>query len=433
LRDDICFTNLTQYLANGHNLAGIADEFPILQQKIFDQPLVYLDNAASTQKPQLVLDAIQHYYQRDHANVHRGVHTLSERATQAYENSRKTLQNFINAARAEEIIFTRGTTEAINLVAYSFGRLRLRAGDEILISAMEHHANIVPWQEVCIQTGATLRVIPLTAAGEIDLTVYAGLLNARTQLVAITHVSHVLGVVNPVKAIIAAAHQQQIPVLVDGAQAVAHLPVDVQDLDCDFYVFSGHKLYGPTGIGVLYGKSVWLRDMPPYQTGGGMIQRVSFTKTEYADFPARFEAGTPHIAGAVGLSAAINFIRGVGFARIIDHEQALTAYALEKLAKVSGVRVLGNTLSRIGVISLVMAQAHPHDIATILDSSGVAVRAGHHCAMPLMELLQVPATVRVSLGLYNSFQDIDRLITALQKVIQLFDPHPNLSPNRGKE
>lgn len=398
-----------------HNL-----DFPILRQKIANKPLVYLDSAASAQKPQAVLDAIQNYYRQDHANVHRGVHTLSERATQAYETARQTVRNFIHAAHDHEIIFTRGTTESINLVANCFGRLSVQAGDEIVISTMEHHANIVPWQIVCEQTGAQLKVIPIQDDGCLDLAAYQRLLNKRTKLVALTHASHVLGTVNPVKTMIALAKQLQIPVLLDGAQAAAHLPVDVQDLNCDFYVFSGHKLYGPTGIGVLYGKSQWLNKMPPYQTGGGMIKRVSFQKTEYADLPAKFEAGTPPIAGAVGLAAAINFIEQIGFDEIIPHEQALLAYLLEQLNEISAVRVLPAAADKIGVISLVMAQAHPHDIATILDSDGIAVRAGHHCAMPLMERLEAPATVRVSLGIYNNRQDVDCLVESLRKVIKIF-------------
>jgi cysteine desulfurase / selenocysteine lyase len=395
-------------------------DFPILQQKIAGKPLIYLDSAGSAQKPQMVLDAIQHYYQNDHANVHRGVHTLSERATQAYEIARQTVQQFINAEHNHEIIFTRGATESINLVAASFGELVLREGDEILVSTLEHHANIVPWQILCEKKRGKLRVIPLKDDGSLDLAAYAELLTNRTRLVALTHVSHVLGTINPIKDMIALAHQRQIPVLIDGAQAVAHLPVNVQDLDCDFYAFSGHKLYGPTGMGVLYGKSQWLKTMPPYQTGGGMIRRVSFQKSEYADSPAKFEAGTPHIAGAVGLSAAIQFIQQIGFADIMQHEQALTIYALQKLREIPGIKVLNAPEPQAGVISIVMEQAHPHDIATILNNEGVAVRAGHHCAMPLMERLQIPATARISLGLYNNRQDIDGLINALIKVTEIF-------------
>lgn len=396
-------------------------DFPILQELIQGKPLVYLDSAGSAQKPQAVLTAIQNYYQHDHANVHRGVHTLSERATKAYETARKTVQNFIHAAQAHEIIFTRGATESINLVAASFGQLCVGDGDEIVISALEHHANLVPWQVLCQKTGARLQVIPLLKEGSLDLQAYQNLLNERTKLVAVTHISHVLGTVNPVKEMISIAHQRNIPVLIDGAQAVAHIPINVVELDCDFYIFSGHKLYGPTGIGVLYGKSAWLEKMPPYQTGGGMIRKVSFEQTEYAELPEKFEAGTPHIAGAVGLAAAMQFLNQIGFADIIQHERELTEYALQRLRDIPGVSILNAPADRSGVISLVMSQAHPHDIATILNSEGVAVRAGHHCAMPLMECLQVPATVRISLGLYNHQQDIDCLVGALQKVIKLFN------------
>ena len=395
-------------------------DFPILQQKIAGKPLIYLDTAASAQKPQAVLDAILNYYRHDHANVHRGVHTLSARATQAYENARQTLQHFLNARQLQEIIFTRGTTESINLVASSFGRLAVKAGDEILISSLEHHANIVPWQVLCQQVGAQLRVIPLQSDGSLDNQAYLNLLTSRTKLVALSHVSHVLGTVNPVKSMIQAAHQRQIPVLIDGAQAAAHLPVDVQDLDCDFYVFSGHKTYGPTGIGVLYGKSQWLEKMPPYQTGGGMIRRVSFQNAEYAPAPEKFEAGTPNIAGAVGLAAAMKFIGQIGFAEISKHERQLTDYTLQNLTKIPQLKLMKAPPASAGVISFVMEQAHPHDIATVLNSDGIAVRAGHHCAMPLMELLEVPATVRVSFGLYNDETHIDSLVTSLNKVINLF-------------
>lgn len=395
-------------------------DFPILQQQIAGKNLIYLDSAASAQKPQSVLDAILHYYRHDHANVHRGVHTLSERASFAYETARQTVQAFLNAASPNEIIFTRGTTESLNLVAECFAVLNLKAGDEIVISALEHHANIVPWQRACEKTGACLRVIPLSANGGLDLNAYIHLLNERTRLVALTHVSHVLGAINPVKEMIAAASQTQIPVLLDGAQAVAHLPVNVQDLNCDFYAFSSHKLYGPTGIGILYAKKKWLEKMPPYQSGGGMIRRVSFEKTEYAEFPAKFEAGTPHIAGAVGLAAAINYLNRIGFNQIQQHEQQLTHYALERLQEIPELKLLPAPFPRVGVISFSMARAHAHDIATILDGDGIAVRAGHHCAMPLMEILGETATVRVSVGIYNERSDIDCLIESLKKVLKIF-------------
>lgn len=395
-------------------------DFPILQQKIHGKPLIYLDSAASTQKPQIVIESIRNYYCRDHANVHRGVHTLSERATCAYENARESVQKFLNAKESCEIIFTRGSTESINLVASSFGRLGIKEGDEILISEMEHHANIVPWQTLCQQTGAQLKVIPLHDDGSLDIDCYARLLNSRTRLVALIHISNVLGTINPVKQMIKMAHEQQIPVLLDGAQAVAHLPVDVQDLDCDFYVFSGHKLYGPTGIGILYGKRRWLEQMPPYQSGGAMIKRVSFAKTEFADLPYKFEAGTPHIAGAVGLSAAIEYLKKIGFSNIQQHEKELTLYADQQLRTVPGLRLIGDAPGKAGVFSFVMSQAHPHDIATILDSDGIAMRAGHHCAMPLMERFDVPATVRLSLGIYNSAEDINCAVESLRRVIKVF-------------
>lgn len=395
-------------------------DFPIFQQKIHGQPLIYLDSASSTQKPQVVIDSIQNFYAHDNANIHRGVHTLSERATQAYELARQSVQRFLHAKDQREIIFTRGATESINLVASSFGHLFIKEGDEILISEMEHHSNIVPWQIVCEQTGAKIKVIPLYDDGSLNIEAYARLLNSRTRLVALMHVSNVLGTVNPVKQMIHLAHQQQIPVLLDGAQSAAHLKIDVQDLDCDFYAFSSHKLYGPTGFGVLYGKSKWLEKMPPYQGGGAMIKRVSFAKTDYADFPNKFEAGTPHISGAIGLQAAIEYIEKIGFPALIQHEQQLTHYTTLQLQKIPGLRIIGTTPEKIGVFSFTMPQAHPHDIATILDSDGIAVRAGHHCAMPLMERFAVPATTRISLGIYNTEQDIDCTVNSLRKVIDIF-------------
>lgn len=396
-------------------------DFPLLQKKMRGKPLVYLDNSGSTQKPLSVMNAVTNYYANDHANVHRGIYELGERASHAYESARKEAQCFINAPTTHEIIFTRGTTEAINLVADSLGRLLFKAGDEILVSEMEHHANIIPWQILCEKTGAQLRIIPVLDDGSLDQIAYANALNDRTRLVALTHVSNVLGVVNPVKEMIALAHQAGAAVLLDGAQAVGHFPVDVQDLDCDFYVFSGHKLYGPTGIGVLYGKTQWLERMPPYQTGGGMVQRVSFEKTEFLGLPNKFEAGTPHTAGAVGLQAAIHFIRDIGFSAILDHERQLTQYAIEQLKNIPGLRWVGDPLTKkIGVLSFVLSKAHPHDIATILDSDGIAIRAGHHCAMPLMERFSVAATARISLGLYNDEADIDRVVMSLQKVLKLF-------------
>jgi cysteine desulfurase / selenocysteine lyase len=394
-------------------------DFPILRQTISGKPLIYLDTAATAQKPQMVLDALQKYYQHDHANVHRGVHTLSERATAAYESARKKLQQFINAEHSHEIIFTRGATESINLVASSFGRLCFNPGDEIILSSMEHHANIVPWQVICEQTGAQIKVIPLLEDGSLDLLTFKQLMNPKTKLVTLTHISHVLGTINPVKTIIAMAHQQNVPVLIDGAQAVAHLPIDVRELDCDFYVFSGHKMYGPTGIGVLYAKSAWLEKMPPYQTGGGMIRRVSFQKTEYGDLPGKFEAGTPNIADAIGLGAAVDFLNQYDYSQLIAHEVELMNFALQTLREIPEIKIVPAAGQPAGVISFTMKQAHPHDIGTILNDDGIAVRAGHHCAMPLMETLKIPATVRVSLGIYNDVDDIKKLAVALKKVIKV--------------
>lgn len=396
------------------------NHFPMLQQMMHGKPLVYLDSGSSAQKPQSVLDAMNQFYQTGYANVHRGVYQLSADASAAYAYVRQQVQQFINASDSQEIIFTSGTTAAINLVAFGLNHLGLRPGDEIIISTMEHHANIVPWQVVCQQTGAQLQVIKMDDAGNLDLNHYQQLLSSRTRLVAVTHVSNVLGTINPVQEIIALAHQYHVPVLLDGAQAASHLPVDVQALDCDFYTFSAHKLYGPTGVGVLYGKTQWLKQLPPYQTGGDMIRRVTFEKTEYNDLPNKFEAGTPNIAGVVGLGAALTYLQEVGMPSIVKHEQALTAYAQARLQEIEGLTLLGKAPQRIGVFSWVMQHAHPHDIATLLDSEGIAVRAGHHCAMPLIDRLQVPATVRASLGLYNDENDIDALCIGLQKVVKLF-------------
>ncbi|OGO91829.1 MAG: cysteine sulfinate desulfinase [Coxiella sp. RIFCSPHIGHO2_12_FULL_44_14] len=400
--------------------AGIRQDFPVLHQNIHGKPLIYLDSGATAQKPQAVIDAMTRYYERDNASVHRGVYTLSERATVAYETARQTVQRFIHAPESREIIFTRGTTEAINLVATSLGSQWIRSGDEIILSEMEHHSNIVPWQMLCERTGALLKVIPVNDEGSLDLKRYGELLNERVRLVGLIHVSNVLGTINPIQEMIAMAHQYRIPVLIDGAQAVAHHRVDVQALDCDFYAFSGHKLYGPTGIGVLYGKSHWLDAMPPYQGGGAMIQRVSFAKTDYQSLPYKFEAGTPAIAEAIGLAAAIDYVHSIGWDSVVAHEVALTCYARDILRSIPGLRLIGEAPQKTGVISFVMAQAHPHDIGTVLDHEGVAIRAGHHCAMPLMERFGVPATARVSLGLYNDARDIEGLVAALYKVVELF-------------
>ena len=391
-------------------------EFPVLHQQVNGQPLVYLDNAATTQKPRAVIEAVTRFYEHDCANVHRGVHTLSQRATDAYEAARATVQRQLNAASATEIVFLRGATEAVNLVAQSFLRPRLQAGDEILVSGMEHHANIVPWQLLCQQSGAQLRVIPVTDAGELELAALDDLLTARTRLVAVTHISNALGTVNPVAEIIDRAHERGVPVLVDGAQALPHGRVDVQALDADFYVFSGHKVYGPSGIGALYAKAAHLQAMPPWQGGGEMIRSVTFEKTTFAPPPERFEAGTPNIEGAIGLAAAIEWLNGLGAERVAAHEQALLAHATEALETVPGLRLIGTAERKEGIISFVMEGAHPHDIGTILDHQGIAIRTGHHCAQPLMRRFGVPATARASFAVYNTRAEVDRLVAGLAKV-----------------
>jgi len=395
-------------------------DFPILQRQVNDRPLIYLDNAASSQKPQSVIDAMQRCYELDYANIHRGVHYLSSQLTTQYEAVRTRVAQFLNAPTDQEIVFTRGATEGINLVAQSFVRPRLQAGDEILISGMEHHSNIVPWQMLCEETGAKLKVVAVTDDGELDLEDYHRLLSERTRFVSIVHVSNALGTINPVRDMIAAAHAYGAPVLLDGAQAVPHLSVDVQALGADFYVLSGHKLYGPTGIGVLYGKMAHLLEMRPYQGGGDMIRSVSFEKTEYADPPQRFEAGTPHIVGVIGLGAAIDYVNSIGLARIAAHEDALLQHATEAMSAIEGLRIIGTAANKAGVVSFVMEQAHPHDIGTILDQDGIAIRAGHHCTQPLMQRLKVPATARASFALYNTLDEVDAMVASLRKVVRLF-------------
>lgn len=395
-------------------------DFPIFAQNIHGKPLVYLDNSSSSQKPECVIAAIANYYRHDHANVHRGIYELSERATHLYEKTRKKVQWFINAAHAHEIIFTRGTTESINLVAQSYGRTHFKANDEIIISAMEHHSNIVPWQMLQEQFGIKLKIIPVSDTGELDLIAYEKLFSSRTKMVAIAHASNVLGTINPLKNITAIAHAEKVPVLVDGAQAFPHMPVDMQVLDCDFYTFSAHKAYGPTGVGVLYGKTALLEKMSPYQGGGSMIERVSFEKTTYSKLPYKFEAGTPNIAGVVGFYPALDYLENIGMKPIMQHEQDLLAYATPKLAAIPGLRILGTAKDKLGVLSFVLEDIHPHDIGTILDHEGIAVRAGHHCAMPLMDRYQVPACVRASFGLYNSREDVDALIAGMEKVQEVF-------------
>jgi cysteine desulfurase/selenocysteine lyase len=411
---------LSEILASSYDIAAIRRDFPILQRKIHNKPLIYLDNSVTTQKPSTVIKAIHDYYAHDNANIHRGAYALSEYATAAYEKVRSQVRDFIHAKSTQEIIFVRGVTEAINLVANSFGRWQLKPQDEVLISTMEHHANIVPWQIICEQTGACVRVIPITTKGEIDKEAYARLLNPRVKIVALTHVSNVLGTINPVKELIAMAHQHNIPVLLDGAQAAPHMPIDVQQLDCDFYAFSAHKMYGPTGIGVLYGKEKWLEAMPPYHGGGNMINQVTFAKTFYRELPYKFEAGTPAIAGVIGMGAAIDYLTQLGMAQIGQYEQQLLRHALNAFNTIPGLQLVGHAPQRAAVFSFTLQNIHPHDIATILDHEGIAIRAGHHCAMPLMEHLGLTATARASFGIYNTCEEIDALVAALIKTQRIF-------------
>ena len=404
----------------GLDVAKVRTDFPILQRKVHGRALVYLDNAATSQKPRVVIDAIRRYYERDNANIHRGVHFLSEHATEEYEGARKNVQLFLNAVDASAIIFVRSATEAINLVAQTYGRTNVHAGDEVLITAMEHHSNIVPWQILCEEKGARLRVVPISDDGELLLKDFENLLGPRTKLVAVTHVSNALGTINPVQRMIAMAHRGNIPVLVDGAQAVPHLKVDVQALDCDFYVFSGHKVYGPTGIGVLYGKSALLDAMPPYQGGGDMISSVTFEKTIYNKLPYKFEAGTPHVAGAIGLAAAIDYVNGLGMDSIAAYEQELLASATHAISAIPGIRLIGTAREKAGVLSFLLGSIHPHDIGTILDQEGVAIRTGHHCAQPVMQRFGVPATARASFALYNTREEVDVLVEGIRKVREVF-------------
>jgi cysteine desulfurase / selenocysteine lyase len=397
----------------------IRKDFPALDQMVHGKPLVYLDNAATSQKPLAVIEAEEGFYRRDCSNIHRGVHELSERATKSYEDARVTAQRFLNARESSEIIFVRGTTEAINLVASSFGRKNVQPGDEILITAMEHHSNIVPWQILCEEKGAKLRVAPINDRGELLLDEFVKLLGPRTRLASVVHVSNVLGTINPVHDIIEAAHRRNIPVLLDGAQATPHLKVDVRELDCEFYTFSGHKLYGPTGVGVLYGKADVLNAMPPYQGGGDMISSVTFEKTIYNSLPYKFEAGTSNIAGAIGLGAAIDYVNRIGLENIAAYEDELLACATEEVSRIPGLKIIGTAEKKAGVISFVMEGIHPHDVGTILDQEGIAVRTGHHCAQPLMERFKIPATTRASLAFYNTKREIDALTAGIQKVKEL--------------
>jgi len=394
-------------------------DFPILARRVNGKPLVYLDNAATTQKPRAVIDALCRYYSADNANIHRGIHTLSVRATDAYEQARRDVQQFIGATLPEEVIFVRGATEGINLVAQAYGRNSLRTGDEIVISEMEHHSNIVPWQVVCEQTGARLRVAPIHDSGELLLDEYERLLSTKTRLVALTYVSNALGTINPIRRMIELAHECGALVLVDAAQAVPHMKIDVREMDCDFLVFSGHKLYGPTGIGVVYGKAALLDRMPPYQSGGDMISSVTFEKTVYNRLPYKFEAGTPHIAGAIGLGAAIEYLNTIGLDRIAAYEGELLCDAAGKLAAVPGVRLIGTAKKKAAVLSFIVEGIHPHDIGTVLDHEGVAIRTGHHCAQPLMDRYGVPATARASYAFYNTKEETDRLVAGLRKAIEV--------------
>ncbi len=425
---NITIPNITEQLTprsstqfrTGFDVEKIREDFPILKQRVHGKPLVYLDNAATTQKPRVVIEAIQKYYTEENANVHRGVHFLSEKATQAYEGARSRIRRFINASKDKEIIFVRGATEGINLVVNSYGRKYIQPGDEIIISAMEHHSNIVPWQMLCEEKGAKLRIIPMNDAGELLIDEYEELLNERTKFVSVVQVSNSLGTVNPVRQIIQMAHNYGIPVLIDGAQAVQHMPVDVRDLDCDFYVFSGHKIFGPTGIGILYGKERLLEVMPPYQGGGDMILSVTFEKTIYNTLPAKFEAGTPHIEGGIGLGVAVDYVSKIGLDAIAAYEQELLKYATEALSEIEGLRIIGTAKEKASVLSFVLEGVHPHDMGTILDTEGIAIRTGHHCTQPVMQRFGIPATARASLAFYNTKEDIDALVRGIYKVKEIF-------------
>ena len=409
-----------QTAATAFDVEAIRKDFPILHRQVHGKPLVYLDNAATSQKPQVVIDAVSRLYAEEYASVHRGVHYLSERATAAYEGARETARRFINAADTREIIFVRGTTEGINLVASSFGKRFVHPGDQILITGMEHHSNIVPWQLLCEDRHAVLRVLPITDTGELAVNEYDHLLTPRTKLVAVAHVSNALGTINPVREIIQRAHARNIPVLLDGAQGVPHLAVDVQELDCDFYAFSGHKVYGPSGIGVLYGKRKWLEAMPPYQGGGSMISVVTFEKTLYNELPFKFEAGTPNVGGAVGLAAALDYVSAVGLDAIAAHEQELLTRVTEGLGAIPPVRIVGTARHKAAVVSFVLDGIHPHDIGTILDREGIAIRAGHHCAQPVMQHFEIPATARASFGIYNTASEVGALVAGVAKVVEVF-------------
>ena len=402
------------------DIASIRKDFPTLSQKVYGKELVYFDNAATSQKPQVVIDRLNTYYKEENSNVHRGVHKLSQVATDAYEEVRKQVQKLINAEKDHEVIYTRGTTEGINLIASSFGRKYIQEGDEIIISAMEHHSNIVPWQMLCEEKGAVLKVIPMSEAGELDMDAYRGLLSDRTKLVSVVYISNSLGTVNPVKEIIEQAHERDIPVLLDAAQVVPHDSLDVQELDCDFLVFSSHKMFGPTGIGILYGKEKWLEEMPPYMGGGDMIDLVSFDRTTYAGLPHKFEAGTPNIADTIALGAAIEYTQKIGYENIAAYEQELLDYGTQKLSEIEGIRFVGTAKKKASLISFLIGDIHPYDAGTILDRLGIAVRTGHHCTQPIMSFMDIPGTVRASFAFYNTFEEIDRLVEGIHQVKKMF-------------
>jgi cysteine desulfurase/selenocysteine lyase len=416
---DTAIINESAQGARGFDVERVRADFPVLGQTVNGKPLVYLDNAASAQVPQIVVERGAKYLREEHSNIHRGVHYLSQRATTAFEGAREKVRRFINAREARECIFTRGCTEGVNLVMYAYGRRVVGAGDEVVVSEMEHHSNIVPWQMLCEEKGARLRVIPMNDDGELILEELDGLLNERTRLVCVNHISNALGTINPVKEIVARAHAQGVPVLVDGAQGAPHLPIDVQDLDCDFYIISGHKMFAPTGSGVVYGKAALLEEMSPFHGGGSMIRSVTFEKTTYAGIPEKFEAGTPAIASQIGLGAAIDYLNSLDRAAALAHEQDLLAYATERLRAIEGVRIIGTAREKASVLSFVIEDIHPHDIGTVLDYEGIAIRAGHHCAQPVMQHFKVPATARASFAFYNTREEVDRLAEAVEKVLEV--------------
>ncbi len=402
------------------DISALRTQFPILHQEVYGKPLVYFDNAATTQKPRQVIDVLMHYYEKQNSNIHRGVHYLSQKATDAYEEARRSVRDFIHAPHAHEVIFTRGTTESINLVASSFGKRFINEGDEVLISEMEHHSNIVPWQLMCEERKATIKVIPITDDGELDMLALPGLISEKTKLLAVAHVSNSLGTINPIKEIVAIAHARQIPVLIDGAQAVAHIPVDVQDIDCDFYCFSGHKMYAPMGIGVLYGKEALLNAMPPYQGGGEMIKNVSFSGTTYNELPFKFEAGTPNVGDVLGLAEAIRFMDQTGIALMAEHEHELLEYATQRILESGDIRIIGTAAKKTGVVSFLINNIHPFDAGTILDKLGIAIRTGHHCTQPLMDRFRIPGTMRASFAVYNTKEEIDAMMEAIARTKKMF-------------